>query len=196
MALHSDDQSVRRLHGFHRAVFPGRRLHQPRSELADRLVMQAVDADPVLAGRAPKLRPGIDLDRVREVASAERTDLMSVEVLLQRAAHGDVDDLLAAADAHHRKTLLARLPKETELGVVELAVDRADLWVGLLAVESGVDVPSAWQQKTVQLRQPGGSRRQIDRLGADRLHRALVRDVVLRSAARAGRDPDPRPHFT
>src|SRR5258708_29445601 len=62
-------------------------------------MMQAVDADLVLAGCPTQLRRWIDLDRVRQVAAPERAHLVTLEMLDQRAAHRHVDHLLAAADA-------------------------------------------------------------------------------------------------
>ena len=72
-------------------------------------MVEAVDAELLIPGGATKLRAGLDLDRVREVAAAELPDLVPVEVLLEGSTHRDVDNLLAAADPHHRQVLLARL---------------------------------------------------------------------------------------
>jgi hypothetical protein len=96
---------------------------------------------------------------VGEVVAAELAHLVAVQVLPERPAHGHVDHLLAPADPHHRQALVAGQGEEAKLGVVELAVDRADLGVRLLPVEGRVDVPPTRQQKAVQVGQRPGPRR-------------------------------------
>src|SRR5690348_11661637 len=100
VTLHRNDKPVVGLHAFDRPVLPLRRLVQARREAADRLVVEAVDADLVLAGGMAQLRAGIDdLDGVREVAAPEAADVVVLQVLDERAAQRDVDHLLAPADA-------------------------------------------------------------------------------------------------
>src|SRR5713226_10236615 len=109
MTLHCNDKPVVRLDAFDRAVLAGGGLLEPISQVLDRLVVQAVDPDLVLTGCSPQLRRRIDLDRVREVTAPQRAHLVTLQMLNQRAAHGDVDHLLAAADAQHREVTRARL---------------------------------------------------------------------------------------
>src|SRR5260370_13628728 len=87
MTLHSNDKPVVRLDAFDCAVLAGCGLLEPVSQVLDRLVVQAVDPDLVLAGRLPQLRRRIYLDRVREVAAPERAHLVTLQILNQRAAH-------------------------------------------------------------------------------------------------------------
>jgi hypothetical protein len=114
-----------------------------------------------------------------------------VEVLDQRPAQGDVDDLLAAADAEDRQLPLARLLEEPQLGLVEVVVDGPDFLVLRLAVERRVDVPATGQQETVDVRQRGRAGRELDRLRARRLDRLPVRQVVRLAPEGADRDRDP-----
>src|SRR5438270_13940742 len=100
VALHRNDKPVVGLHAFDRAVLSLRGLVQPWGEAADSLVVEAVDADLVLAGGMAELRAWIDdLDGVRTVTAAEASNIVVLEVLHQRSTQGDVDDLLAPADA-------------------------------------------------------------------------------------------------
>src|SRR5882762_7229871 len=71
VALHGDDETVRRLDALDGAVVASSRLPQSRRQLADRLVMQAVDTKLLQTGRASELRLWIDLDRVSEMVAAE-----------------------------------------------------------------------------------------------------------------------------
>src|SRR5690348_4274522 len=193
VALHGNDKPVVRLDAFHRSVVTPGRLVQARREAGDRLVVEAVHPDVVLACGVAELGAWIDLDRVREVAAAVVADVVVIEMLDQRAAQGDVDDLLTAADAEDRQLLLMRLLEEAQLGLVELAVDRPDLVVLGLAVEGRVDVPTARKQQAVDFGQDGGARREHDRLGSRRLHRLEVRHVVLVAPPGADGDTDPGP---
>jgi len=133
---------------------------------------------------------------VCEVVSPELPDLVPVEVLLKGSPHRDVDHLLAAADPHHREAPVACLRKQTQLCLVQLAVDRPDLWVRLLAVEGGVDVPTPGEEQTVQVGKQKGAGRKVDRLRTNGFDRTLVGHVVVIAAARTGRDPDARLLFT
>src|SRR6266849_1181604 len=62
MALHSNDKAVVRLDAFHGPVLAVGGLLQPLGQVLDRLMMQAVDADLVLAGRPTQLGRWIDVD--------------------------------------------------------------------------------------------------------------------------------------
>src|SRR6185437_9118978 len=109
------------------SVLPVRGAAQARRKLLDRLVVEGIDANPVLARGTAELGCRVDLDCVREMAAAVVADVVVVEVLDERTAHRDVDDLLAAADAEHGEVPLAGLCEEPQLGVVEIAVDRTKL---------------------------------------------------------------------
>src|SRR5207248_8674631 len=87
----------------------------------------------------------------------------------------------------------AGLGEQAQLGVVELAVDRTDLGVRLLAVEGRVDVPPAGQQEAVQVGERTCSGGQVDGLGADGLHGPLVGDVIVIAPTGARGDPDSGP---
>src|SRR5712692_4904485 len=118
VALHRNDKAVVGLDAFNGAVVAVGGLLEPVGQLLDSLMVKAVDPDLVLAGRPPQLRRRIHLDRVRQVAAPQRAHLVTLQMLNQRASHGHVDDLLAAADAQHREPTLSRLVEKRQLGLV------------------------------------------------------------------------------
>src|SRR3989442_1692022 len=152
VTLHGDDQAIVRLHPFDRAVLAGGGLLEPVRQVLDRLMVQAVDPDLVLTGRPAQLGRRIYVDRVREVAAAQRAHLVTLEMLNQRASHGDVDDLLAATDAEHREPTLSRLVKKRQLGLIELRVGLSEILVPPLSVKGRIDVPAAWEEQPAELR--------------------------------------------
>src|SRR5260370_9145546 len=189
-ALDSNDKPVVRLDAFDCAVLAGCGLLEPVSQVLDRLVVQAVDPNLVLAGRPSQLRRRIYLDRVREVTAPERAHLVALQVLTQRAAHGDVDHLLAAADAEHRECALPRLAKKRQLGLIQLRVGLADLFVSPLSVKGRIDVPAAWKEQPVEVRERLGPRQQVHGLGARGHDRPAVGPEILQAPPRVDRDPD------
>src|ERR1051326_3587413 len=194
MALDGDDQAVVRLHALDCPVLAGGRLVQPCRQLLDGLVVKAVDPDLVLAGGLAELRGRLNLDGVGEVVAAVLAHVVVIQVLDQRAAHGHVDDLLAAADAEDGQLALPGLLEHPQLGLVQVAVDGADLLVLGLTVQRRGDGPAAGQQQAVDLRRQAlRAGRELDRLGPRGLDRPAVGRVVLSPLARAGRDRYPRP---
>src|SRR3979490_2539185 len=121
---------------------------------------------------------------MRQVAPAVSPDFVAVEVLDQGSAHGNVDDLLAAADPQHGQASIPRLREKPELCVVELLVDPPQLGVWRFAVAGGINVPSAGQQKAVDLGQACRA------CGVDGVP---VGDVVVIADQGAGRDSDSGP---
>ena len=106
-------------------------------------MMEAVDLQRRLARRPGQLRDRIDRDAVRQVRPPEGSLVVFIDVLEERAAEGDVDHLLAAADAEHGQPAGAGLPEKLDLGPVQLGVDRPHRGVRLLAVEGRIDIPPA-----------------------------------------------------
>src|ERR1700674_3858682 len=117
-----------------------------------------------------------------EVAPPERPDLMALQVLHERAAHGDVDHLLPATDAEHGDLPFARLTKQVQLGLVELGVGLAQILVAPLSIKRRIHVPTSWQQEPIDVRECRGARDEVDTLRARGYHRAAVRAVILQAA--------------
>jgi hypothetical protein len=70
---------------------------------------------------------------------------------------------MAPADSEDRQVPVERLPGEGELEFVTPAVHPAELRMGRLAVEDGVNVDAAGQQDTVQAIEEGGNVPGLDR---------------------------------
>ena len=93
-------------------------------------------------------------DAVAAVAVAVGDEVFPVaDVLVQRPAQGDVEDLDAAADAQRRQPPVDGRPDERDLEPVADRADVAGLRMGLLAVEHRVDVSPADQQQAVETTQ-------------------------------------------
>src|SRR3984893_9486266 len=189
MELDGEDEAVVRFQPLHGAVLSMRGLLQSGRKGSDCLVVEAVDADLVLARRSPQLGIGIDLDGVGEVAAPQRAHLVALEVLNQRAAHCDVDHLLAAADTEHGQLALAGLAEHRQLGFIKLGVGVSDLLVPLLPVKGRVDIPASWEQEPVDVWERLGPRDQAHGLGAGSRDRPAVGREILEAPPRVDRDP-------
>ena len=129
------------------------------------------------------------------------------QVLVQRAAAGDVERLHPAADREQRQVARGGLAQQRQLVLVADAVDvRAELRVALVAVGRGVEVRAAAEEQAVDAVQQRRDvvhepvRRQHDRDPARLLHRlrvaeaqrqprrvAVTRGAVRREPPRGGR---------
>ena len=114
------------------------------------------------------------------------------DVLHQRAACGDVQDLRAAADREHRQVRFDRAARQVDLELVAAGSASSIDSVALLAVEHRIDVAAAGQQHAVDLAdQPSRALADLEhaRTSASLFDR---REVVVQAAA-AG-DADDRFH--
>ena len=75
--------------------------------------------------------------------------VMTWDVLQQRATECDVDHLLAAADAEDRHALLCSCSQQRYLREVERDIHIRCFPLTCLTICRGVDVPTAWDQQTV-----------------------------------------------
>ena len=121
------------------------------AELAQSLMMIAVghDASAIYivekcAGQDLCLMVFSGVVRVIAVAGAERLG----QILNERAAKADVDHLAALADAEHWLAGISKPVEESELNLIQSAVDAAAPLV-LLMKEGGIDVRSAGQNQRV-----------------------------------------------
>ena len=105
--------------GLHRAVVGPLDDSKPVAEPVDRLVVRAVDRETLAVERDQQ---GIDgMRAVEEIVVA----LVAVagDILVQRAAQEDVDQLAAAADAEDRPLLRQKELEQLALPAVPLSVD-------------------------------------------------------------------------
>ena len=170
MPLHRHEEVVARcLERLHEAVVGRRRDDDARTDAVDALVVVAVHAVVARADQLGQARPGRDLDGVLgEHASADavavggRLSALASErlghlgperfgqVLVQRAAEGDVDQLQAAADAEHRHAAALRAGEQGELPRVAVGARRVGRRVALGAVELGLHVEAAREDQPVE----------------------------------------------
>jgi hypothetical protein len=109
---------------------------------------------------------------------AVTADGVGGQVLVQRAAEVDVEQLQAAADRQHRQAPVERGGQERELAVVARPVE-ADGGVRLLAVQRRIDVGAAGEHERVH---PGGDGGGIGARG--HVHRQRARGDQLVGVAR------------
>ena len=88
-----------------------------------------------------------------------------VEVLHQRAAEGDVQQLRAAAHAQHRQASIERGADQRQLPLVAARLDLAELGMRILAVQRRIGVGATGHHQTVEAAD------HVDRVGvAGQLH--------------------------
>ena len=143
----------------------------------------------------PSRRAARERAAIRTECVGRRGELglaVAVDVLVQRAAAGDVERLGAAADAEQRHPRGVGGARELELEAVERRLGRAERLVGAGAVGGGVEVGAAGQADAVEARRAASpsrrlERRQHDGHAAGQLDRAHVgqaeRHLVLRRLA-------------
>ena len=217
LPLHPQHEGRRRRHldGLDRAVRRERRGHQTPAHVADGLMVVAVDvgAQTEMIGQQRARR---DVDRMRRMGRpgliGERgrdqgspllppgarmicpTGRELVEVTVERAAEGDVEDLAAPADAQDRHRLLHRHPRIVQLDLVQLPCGRQLSRVGIEATVPGrVDVATARQHQAVGSRDRLASVRRIVEVGKQdgETHRRPAPDAgsQRRSSRRSPRTP-------
>jgi hypothetical protein len=125
---------------------------------------------------------------------------VSWDMLVQGTAQGDIDHLLAAADAKHGKAAIEGGPQRLHLRLVQLWVRGADQRTPLLTVERRLQIPAARKQEPAHalqdLVQPVSqtrSRRHEQWPGAHRSNRPDVGLVVGGRPLGAVRDADSGP---
>ena len=91
----------------------------------DGLVVEGVDGHLFAAVDLREQRTGLEIQTVRRVVAVRRGLLMAErfrnlrrEILIQRAAEGDVQDLFPPADAEDRQMRGARGPEKMELKII------------------------------------------------------------------------------
>lgn len=125
-------------------------------DLLDALVMMGLDPVQLLAGGPRGNRPWTEPDVVIGVLEApERAAMFAVpdvvgEVLAQRAAKRDVEQLHAPADAEHRHVPRGRRLGQRQLGAIALGHYRVGLGVTLFSVRGRIDVAASGEHQRVR----------------------------------------------
>ena len=100
--MDGDDQPVVRLEALDGAIVAAGGRVEAGSERLHSLMMEAVDRDRRLSGRLAELRGRVDHHAVGKVGPSDGSGVVVFEVLDQRSAERDVDQLLTAADPEDR----------------------------------------------------------------------------------------------
>src|SRR5262249_52317450 len=149
--------------GLDDAVGRGRGDLEPFRHLLDRLMMTAVDVEAVRAGetvghQAGENRVLVEPDLMREIeglvwrhgqAMFERAGYLRRDVLNQRSAAGDIQELNATTDREKREVAFSRLVDQRDLEGIPLRIDIYDRGMTRFAEKGGIDVFTAGQQQTV-----------------------------------------------
>ena len=119
---------------------------QPLTQGFDGLMVGAVDREARTVQRTQQSRCG--MDNVQMVAAAHLG--VAQNVLVQRAAEIDVEELQAAADADDGLSRTQKFVNKSKLAPVTRCVDISRA-VDLLAIKARVNVAPAGQQKEIRL---------------------------------------------
>ena len=126
-------------------------------ELVHRLVMDRVDDGVGAAGiELRELGTGHELQRMEvalvfcDVPMVECAGYLRTDVLVQRAAERDVDQLAATADAEHRLALADERLEQLDLVAIAHGVTRPGRIARLFAVRRRRDVRAALQHEAVE----------------------------------------------
>lgn len=119
---------------------------QPLTQGFDGLMVRAVDREARAVQRTQQSRCG--MDNVQMVATAHLG--VAQNVLVQRAAEIDVEELQAAADADDGLSRAQKFVNKSKLTPVTRCVDICRA-VDLLAIKARVNVAPAGQQKEIRL---------------------------------------------
>ena len=122
MALHGDDHAVLGLHRFDDAVGAVAVGRSPGASASMAWWWRLLTISCRGATR-PSSECRIDLDGMGQRVARLAVELVTFDVLEERAAQGDVDDLLAAADAQHGTPDAGGGVHQLDLGLVEGGVD-------------------------------------------------------------------------
>ena len=123
--------------------------------VVDRHVVHAVHADLAVAvdplHRGTRLdEQGMPVGQVGRILVGDRLRQVFGDVEEQRAPHGDVDELHAAADREDRHVAGADVLGEHPVEVFATGVHRADGRVGHVAVAAGIEVGAAHHHHAVE----------------------------------------------
>ena len=119
---------------------------QPLTQGFDGLMVGAVDREARAVQRAQQARCG--MNDVQTIAAAHLG--VAQNVLVQRAAEIDVEELQAAADADDGLSCAQKFVNKSKLAPVTRCVDIGRA-VDLLAIKARVNVAPAGQQKEIRL---------------------------------------------
>jgi hypothetical protein len=153
--LHADEIAVARcLERLHEAVVGACGDDETVADAVDALVVVAVHVERARADLLREAAPRVDLDGVLgEDAAADPVALGAErfgQVLVQRAAVGDVRELQPAADREHGDAALLRTAQERQLPRVAVGAGRIGERMPVRAVQFGLHVEPAREDQSVE----------------------------------------------
>src|SRR6202035_2068570 len=124
----------------------------------DRLVMQAVDFDAGLVDHLRQPRPGIEAYPMKQggpratigVRMLDRRHPLVAEILVERAAERDVQELLAATDAESRQVVGKCPARQGQLGPIARRLDDVHVIDRLFAVLLWRDISTARKDNPIE----------------------------------------------
>jgi len=157
--LHAEEPaSILGLEGLDEPVDGYRGRYQAGSEGLHALVMKGVDEYFRLSlGQTESARSGEDFDAMPEFVDSlilrrvvlDRPGKLSPDVLIERAAERDIEELMTAADSEYGHPAPSGFDREGHLEFVPLDRDGAETPQGLFAVTERRDISSAGKEKSV-----------------------------------------------
>ena len=146
MPLHGKNRQIFVSDGLDRAVIRAGKNFKSRAQRIHRLMVRTVDDKSRAVQRAQEAAFGAD--RVQAVMSVDLA--VAFDMLAQRAAEIDVEELQAAADADDGLSRAQKFVNERKLAFVTRFIDISRA-VDLLAIKARVNVAPAGQQKEIRL---------------------------------------------
>ena len=136
----------------HEVVEVATRDPQLFPQLVDSLVMQTVDPQALFSGKPGNERARFQQDGLAGQHRAEIGGVLAhpANVQVQGATHHDIDQLIAATDAHQRQPLVKRIP---DVGLLQRIPVVVVLLVGKLlgTVQAGMDIVTAADDHGIQM---------------------------------------------
>src|SRR5579862_8670103 len=149
--LDADHEAVgAALDGFDDAVVSNRRDGESPPQRVDGLVVPGVHAGMVLADDVAELAASEDADGVRRPIGMGVDIRQVINMLVQGAAQGDVELLVAAADAERRQVPLEHFAEGHEIALFPVLIHQLGLPVLSLMPAARIDVGPARKQDPVQ----------------------------------------------
>ena len=152
MPLYSQDPTV--IAAFHGLRVAVRRPHHYKTGgqaiSCHRLMVARVDPKATGAGAGPgKPAPGFQ-DNIMPDGVAIIVGAVALDVLKERAAQGNVEELMAAADSQHRQIALNGPTQEAKLMDIAPSIGPVGLGAPLFTVELGVYISAARKKQAIQ----------------------------------------------
>ena len=159
MPLNAKDEAFSGgFHGFNNAVISPRRGNEARRKPIDSLMMKAVDFELQPSNKGSQAAAHFDAYCMRArgarltvcVVTMRRGANFAGDVLNQRAAKRDIEDLMAAANAEHRHVIINCPTGNSQFEGVARVVDVLSCGVRFAAIVNWVNITASRQKHAVE----------------------------------------------